>query len=137
MFFLCLNCRHFFTIYKSLLLSIETSLDKEKVLSLLPSQIIFCLDSALNNYSNYYRSNRICLYADLKTAQSIQKSFFAAPSSKTIINVYSAKPELLPSEIVFDEVRFTSKSRTVLNLFADSRQCLRAFDQEMVCVNSY
>jgi len=111
-------------INKNILLKINTSLTKKDLISRLPKETIFCLDTALNQYTNYYESNRICIYATNKTLTKIKKSFFS-PGKTTELVIFQAKPELTKKEIISSkEFNYTNATRTIIDLYCDNKAFL-------------
>lgn len=102
------------------IVEIGTSLEKNEVLELLPQKTVLCLEIALEKYSNYYVSNRVCFYSDEKTASEIKKKLFYKPGNKTVVIAYSEKPKLFKTE-TFGKHEVTTKIRTIIDLFSDKR----------------
>ncbi|MFH1256808.1 MAG: hypothetical protein V1494_05970 [Candidatus Diapherotrites archaeon] len=105
---------------KALLVEVSTSLGKEEVVKLLPSAAIFCLDSALAHYSNWWRSNKACAYVTEKEALGIQKKLFYKKGGKTIVRLFLEQP-LVKDKVKFQGRQFTSKIRTVIDMVCDNQ----------------
>ncbi len=114
------------------LVEVSTSLEKEEVVKILPNNVVFCLETALSKYSNYYKSNKISFYAGEKISSEIEKKLFYKPGNKTIVAVYKEKPLVFKTEKgfpsswkfkgkKFNEFKFTSKIRTILDLYSDQK----------------
>ena len=89
--------------------------DKGKILENLPKESILCLDSALDKYSKYFRSSRICIYH--RKPQVIKNLF--EPYSGGIINLEVYKPDM---ELIEDvENGFTTKLRTIIDMTCDGK----------------
>ncbi|MFH1256011.1 MAG: hypothetical protein V1494_01830 [Candidatus Diapherotrites archaeon] len=102
------------------IMEISTSLEKKDVLKILPDKSILCLEIALEKYSNYYVSNRICFYADGETADKFKKKLSFKPGNKTVVIAYREKPKALQIE-TFGKHKFTARIRTIIDLFSDKK----------------
>ena len=108
-----------FPIYRNmkdlLAYSIQLKGDKEKILENLPKESILCLDSALDKYSRYFRSSRICIYHS--KPQLISNLF--EPYSGGIVKLEVYKPDM---ELI-DDVKngFTNKLRTIIDMACDGK----------------
>jgi hypothetical protein len=89
--------------------------EKEKILENLPKGSILCLDSALDRYSQYYRSSRICVYHE---KPELVKNIFE-PYSGGIIDLEVYRPDMNLKEDV--ENGLTSKLRTVIDMTCDGK----------------
>jgi hypothetical protein len=89
--------------------------EKEKILENLPKGSILCLDSALDRYSRYYRSSRICIYHE--KPELVKNTF--EPYSGGIIDLEVYHPDMDLKEDV--ENGFTSKLRTVIDMTCDGK----------------
>jgi len=89
--------------------------EKEKILENLPKGSILCLDSALDKYSRYFRSNRICIYHE--KPELVKNTF--EPYSGGIIDLEVYHPDMDLKEDV--ENGFTSKLRTVIDMTCDGK----------------
>ena len=89
--------------------------DKEKIIENLPNDSILCLDSALDKYSKYFRSNRICIYHE---KPNLIKNKFE-PYSGGIIRLEVFKPDM---RLVEDQKNgVTSKLRTIIDMTCDGK----------------
>ena len=89
--------------------------EKEKILKTLPKDAILCLDTALNKYSSYFRSNRICIYHE--KPDIIENKF--KPYSGGIIFLEIYKPDM---DLENDTIKgVTSKLRTVIDMTCDGK----------------
>jgi len=89
--------------------------EKEKILENLPKGSILCLDSALDRYSQYYRSSRICIYHE---KPELVKNIFE-PYSGGIIDLEVYRPDMNLKEDV--ENGLTSKLRTIIDMTCDGK----------------
>jgi len=89
--------------------------EKEKILENLPKGSILCLDSALDRYSRYFRSSRICIYHE---KPELIKNLFE-PYSGGIIDLEVYHPDMDLKEDV--ENGLTSKLRTVIDITCDGK----------------
>ncbi|HIH16442.1 MAG TPA: hypothetical protein HA252_03490 [Candidatus Diapherotrites archaeon] len=115
---------HLFRDMKDLqLLEIHTSLEKEKAMASLQATTaapIYCLDTALNNYSNWWRSNLVCAYVEPQALDEIHMTFLYHPGNATVLRVFKEKPKV---EKFFEArgQRFTAKTRTVIDMVCDKQ----------------
>lgn len=89
--------------------------EKEKILENLPKGSILCLDSAVDKYSRYFRSNRICIYHE---KPELIKNIFE-PYSGGIIDLEVYRPDMDLKEDIENGV--TSKLRTVIDMTCDGK----------------
>ena len=81
---------------------------------------VLCMDSALEKYSNYYRSNRVCVYANNeKEVKRIEKIFNGASSGHIEVWIFKASP--LPETIKIKKKIVTTKLRTLIDLVCDNK----------------
>ncbi len=99
---------------------LSTSLPKTAVLKLLPDSVVFCLETALEQYSNYYKSNNVFFYSNEKTFKEIQKKLAYKPGNITILVSYKQKPMLSVIEKK-GNLKFTGKIRTIIDLYSDKK----------------
>ncbi|MFH0714235.1 MAG: hypothetical protein V1847_00425 [Candidatus Diapherotrites archaeon] len=104
-------------------LEVSTSLEKEQVLKLLPKTVVFCLETALEQYSNYYKSNKVCFYAGEKASSALKPKLAVFPGTKTQVVAFKQKPKFLSNQIFKDKagLRFTEKIQTVIDLYCDKK----------------
>ena len=98
-----------------LIYKIQLRDDKEIILENLPKESILCLDSALDKYSRYFRSSRICIYHE--KPQLIRSLF--EPYSGGIIKLEVYKPDMKLIEDVKNG--FTTKLRTIIDMTCDGK----------------
>lgn len=98
-----------------LIYKIQLRDDKEIILENLPKESILCLDSALDKYSRYFRSSRICIYHE--KPQLIRDLF--EPYSGGIIKLEVYKPDMKLIEDVKNG--FTTKLRTIIDMTCDDK----------------
>ena len=89
--------------------------EKEKILENLPNGSILCLDSALDRYSRYFRSSRICIYHE---KPELIKNIFE-PYSGGIIDLEVYRPDMDLKEDVKNGL--TTKLRTVIDMTCDGK----------------
>jgi len=102
------------------IMELSTSLEKKDVLKILPDKAILCMETALEKYSNYYVSNRICFYSDMKTAAELRKKISFKPGNKTVVIAYREKPKVFKTE-TSGKHRQTGRIRTIIDLFSDKK----------------
>jgi len=95
--------------------SIQLREEKDKIIENLPKNSILCLDSALDQYSKYFRSNRICMYHE---NPDIVKNKFE-PYSGGIIKLEIYKPDMRLAEDQKNGI--TSKLRTIIDMTCDGK----------------
>jgi len=89
--------------------------EKDKILNNLSKEAVLCLDSALDRYSGYYRSNRICIYH--KKPDLIKNKF--KPYSGGMIDLEIYKSDM---DLENDTIKgVTSKLRTVIDMTCDGK----------------
>jgi hypothetical protein len=111
-------------IKKDIKLKITTSLTKKELKAKLPKETIYCLESALEQYSNYYESYVIACYLPTKNIEKIKKELFL-PGNKTQLLVLEAKPLLTENEIKNKNgVKYTNTIRTIIDLYCDNKAFL-------------
>lgn len=98
-----------------LVFTIPLRAEKEKIKKNIPKDATFCLDTALDKYSSYFRSNRICVY--YKKPKYIKNKF--EPYSGGIINLEIYHPDMDLKEDT--EKGFTTKLRTVIDMTCDGK----------------
>lgn len=111
-------------ISKSIKLKASTSLTKKELVSRLPKGVVFCLDSALAQYTNYYESNRVCIYASSKNFAKLKGSFFSSGKDTELI-VFVDDPKLTKNEIIQKNGSdYTNVTRTIIDLYCDNKEFL-------------
>lgn len=99
---------------------ISVNLPKEAVLQKMPKNRILCLESALEKYSAYYRSNRVCVYASAgKELKGIESAFRGSGQGHTEIWVF--KPDHAPETADVKGKKITSKLGTLIDLVCDNK----------------
>ena len=89
--------------------------EKEKILDYLPDGSILCLESALDTYSRYFRSSRICIYHEKPT--EVKRLF--EPYSGGILDLEVYRPDMDVQKDV--EHGVTSRLRTVIDMTCDGK----------------
>ena len=106
---------------KAIVFEAKTSLGKKELMKRISQETVFCLETALERYSNYYESGRVCAYASKKGISSLKAMFFA-PGNETELLIFEEKPALSKNEIVSSgSAKYTSKARTIIDLFCDNK----------------
>ncbi len=99
----------------------STSLTKKEVEAKLSKNVVFCLETALEQYTNYYESNRVAAYASKQSLEKIKKEFFT-PGSTTKVMIFAENPPLTKKEInAKHNFNYTSAIRTVIDLYCDNK----------------
>ena len=94
-------------------------ISKKGLLEKLPEGCVLCLDSALEFYSKYWHSNKVCVYGDEKTARAARK--IAQPFAGGENLFYFYKIDHAPGIAVKQGHRITDKVRTVVDLACDKK----------------
>jgi len=89
--------------------------EKEKILDYLPDGSILCLESALDRYSRYFRSSRICIYHE---QPEVVKRLFE-PYSGGILDLEVYRLDMDVQKDV--EHGVTSRLRTVIDMTCDGK----------------
>lgn len=93
----------------------------KKVINRLPKGTILCLDSALEFYSGYWRSDRVCVYVEenSKEFKKIEQEF--KPLTGGNIMLWMFKPDIKPETNKIKGFTVTSKLRTLIDLVCDNK----------------
>lgn len=102
----------------SLLEQIETNLSKNELIKLIPKDAIYCLDSALEQYTNYYKTNKTCIYASEEQAKEIRNKLKLNKGNKTILYIY--KLDLIKLNQI-KGLKYTTKIKTIIDMYCDKR----------------
>jgi hypothetical protein len=101
------------------IVSLDIDAPRKEILKFLSEKkAVFCLTSALQHYDTYFRDPSICIYPlDEKIIDELKK--FREGNLR--INIY--KPDLVLEEniVTGDSARYTSKVRTIIDLFCDNK----------------
>jgi hypothetical protein len=101
----------------SLITSFKLRGNKEEIKDLLVNEgAILCLESALEEYSQYYRSERVCVYHT--NPDKLLKKILGLEGGIIQINIYY--PDISLKNDV-EKWRRTTKFRTVIDLACDGR----------------
>lgn len=95
------------------------NLSKDAALRKIPGKCTLCLDSALEKYSGYYRSNRVCAYASAGELKEIEKAFKGCGQGHTGIWVFRQDHE--PETAGGRGKKTTSRLRTLIDLVCDNK----------------
>lgn len=87
----------------------------DKIIDILPKGSILCLDSAVDTYSSYFRTNRICIYH--KKPELIKGKF--KPYSGGLLDLHVYLPDMDLKEDIVNGV--TSKLRTIIDMTCDGK----------------
>jgi len=99
---------------------IQTSTPQKKLIESLGKKHALCLDSALSLYSNYYRSNRVCVYAESeKELLEIENAISSKNSGFVEVCVF--KPDIKPEISKVGKLKATQKLRTLIDLVSDNK----------------
>ena len=73
----------------------------------------------MEQYSNYYKSDKLCFYADEKAGSAIKSKLVGFPGTKTQVIAFKQKPELLPNQIFKNKAgtQFSEKIQTIIDLY--------------------
>ncbi|MFH0715132.1 MAG: hypothetical protein V1847_05170 [Candidatus Diapherotrites archaeon] len=96
---------------------LSVNLPKKKILQKVSGKGVLCLDSALEKYSNYYRSNRVCIYATEKQVKEIETLFQGQNSGHAELLIF--KPDFEPE--TEKGKKATSRLRTLIDLVCDNK----------------
>lgn len=100
---------------------IKTSIPKKEAIKRIDA--IICMETALEQYTNYYKSNRLAIYANKTQLTKIKKQFFV-PGNETEIAIFEDEPKLTKKEIISDKIKYTNKIRTIIDLYRDNKAFL-------------
>ena len=101
------------------LLEIKTSLSKTELVKLVGNQGIFCMDTALDQYTNYYKSDRVCAYVSKNRANETKKELQFKPGNKSVLCLYNELPKVKPK--IINKKNFTCKVCTVIDMVCDGK----------------
>jgi len=109
----------FFKNMKSLLLEqIETNLSKKELIKQIPKDVIYCMDSALEQYTNYYKTNNVCIYTSEELATKLKEKLKLNKGDKTILYIYK---QCLMKTNKINNLIYTTKIKTVIDMYCDKR----------------
>lgn len=95
-------------------------LSKKQIMERLPKKTVLCMDSALQFFSGYWHSDRVCIYAEENTAlKKIEKEFMPLTGGNTFLWVF--KPDIAPETRKEKGFTITSKLRTLIDLACDNK----------------
>lgn len=100
--------------------SIDIKEDRERLFDYLRKRkVVFCLTSALQEYSAYFRDPSINFYA--RDYEQIRDELKTLPQGMMRINVYKPDVSLESDTVKKDGMLLTSELRTVIDLFCDNK----------------
>lgn len=97
-----------------------TAHGKQELMKLLPKSAVFCLDSALANYTNWWRSDKVCAYIDKKYLPELRKQLLYRRGNKTVLRLFLEKPTVEKKAESKGRL-FTPKIRTVIDMVCDGQ----------------
>ncbi len=103
-----------------LLFEYSSSYKKGELEKKLPKTAVYCLESALAKYSNYYVSNIVSVYLPKKEAISLKQKLGVGIGNKTILKVFEEKP-MISKKNKMGEKQYTSQVRTIIDLACDKK----------------
>jgi len=106
---------------KLLIEKIHLNLSLKQAKKMLPKKSVLCLDSALEVYSNYYRTDRVCVYVDSpgKLMKSIQETLKPYIGGETVLWLF--KQDFEPEKVNKKGINATAKLRTLIDLACDNK----------------
>ena len=104
-----------------LLEKLPLRLPKKQIIKRLPRGTVLCLDSALGLYSSYWRSGRVCVYAEKNSKQfkEILEEFKPLAGGNTVLWVF--EPDIRPETVKTKSLPATDKLRTLIDLACDNK----------------
>lgn len=104
-----------------LLRKLPLRLSKKQIMERLPKKTVLCLDSALQFYSGYWHSDRVCAYADEKSAllKKIEKEFMPLTGGNTCLWLF--KQDIAPETVKAKGITITDKLRTLIDMACDNK----------------
>ncbi|MBI4141978.1 hypothetical protein HY484_03580 [Candidatus Woesearchaeota archaeon] len=97
----------------------KTSLTKPELFGIISKNGVFCLDTALNQYTNYYKSDRVCAYTSKNKVAEIKKKLLFKPGNNSTVCLYEEKPKAKTKTI--KNKKYTDKIRTTIDLACDGK----------------
>lgn len=113
-----------FSIYRDMenikALGLRTSFSKRELLAMLPKDAILCLDTALEQYSSYFRSERVCAYVGKKALHHLKARLRFSKGNAATICLYEEKPEIAKTGKISGR-NYTDEIRTVIDIACDNK----------------
>ena len=120
---------------KSLIIDeVTVSLTPAQIKGLLPpDRVCYCLETALEEYSNYFRANRVCVYVDKKDVPRLLALLENRKGPGTQVVFYEEKPPVKGKKPTLPEFKdtqttnesinrwYTPRTRTVIDLVCDNK----------------
>ncbi len=113
---------------------VTVSLEPRQIKDLLPpNQACYCLETALEEYSGYFRSNRVCVYSDKKDVPQLMALLQNKKGPGIQVVFYEEKPPVKGKKTTLPESndrqakegsvnrRYTPRARTVIDLVCDNK----------------
>lgn len=100
-------------------LSLLVAIDPMKIQTYFPKEAVFCLESALEQYSEYFRGGRVCAYYD--DPEEIMTIFRSYTGNLTEISIYESDISLENDMYIRKGMKFTDRIRTVIDLACDGK----------------
>ncbi len=104
-----------------LLRKLPLRLSKKQIMERLPKKTALCLDSALQFYSAYWHSNRVCVYVEENSAllKKIEKEFTPLTGGNTLLWLF--KPDIAPETAKVKSFTITDRLRTLIDMACDNK----------------
>ncbi|MFA4856049.1 MAG: hypothetical protein WC634_05720 [archaeon] len=105
-----------------LLKKLPLRLSKKQIMERLPKKTVLCLDSALQFYSGYWHSDRVCAYAGENSTllKKLEKEFTPlAGGGNTFLWLF--KPDLEPETAKAKGFTITDRLRTLIDIACDNK----------------
>ena len=97
---------------------IETSLSKKEIEKYIPKDAVYCMDSALEQYTNYYKTNKVCIYASEEQAKKLKDKLKLNPGNKTVVQIYKTG---IINVVEIKGLKYTTKIKTIIDMYCDKR----------------
>jgi len=96
-------------------------LSKKQAMERLPKKTVLCLDSALQFYSSYWHSDRICIYVGKNSVplERIEKEFMPLTGGNMFLWLF--KPDMPLETAKANGFTITGKLRTLIDLACDNK----------------
>lgn len=103
-----------------LILEFSTSLEKTELEKKLPIDAVFCMESALAQYSNYYKTNVVSIYLPKNKLGELKKMLGVGFGNTSILKVF--EPKLAVTKTVkLNGKLYTPQARTLIDLACDKK----------------
>jgi len=104
-----------------LLKKLPLRLSKQQIIERLPKKTVLCLDSALQFYSGYWHSDRVCVYAGENSSllKKIEKEFTPLAGGNTFLWLFRA--DIAPETAKAKGFTITDRLRTLIDMACDNK----------------